>query len=100
VHENDPERHGCEFSHFFESTPQSLIDAGIYKVTLPLTLTLLLALSLPLPLPLPQFLPYNNICKTIANALHPSPHREVRLPTLTLPRPQPQPPNLNPTANP
>ena len=31
VHENDPARNGCEFGHFFGTTPQSLIDAGIYK---------------------------------------------------------------------
>ena len=31
VHENDPERNGCEFGHLFQTTPQSLIAEGIYK---------------------------------------------------------------------
>jgi hypothetical protein len=31
VHENDPTRNGCEFGHFFQTTPRSLIDEGIYK---------------------------------------------------------------------
>ena len=30
IHENDPERHGCEFGHFFSTTPQDLIENGIY----------------------------------------------------------------------
>jgi len=31
VHENDPERNGCDFGHFFTTTPQELIDEGLYK---------------------------------------------------------------------
>ena len=31
VHENDPTRNGCEFGHFFQTTPAELIDDGIYK---------------------------------------------------------------------
>jgi len=31
IHETDPQHHGCEFSTFFESTPQDLIDSGLYK---------------------------------------------------------------------
>jgi len=30
LHEADPERHGCEFGTFFSTTPQDLIDNGIY----------------------------------------------------------------------
>jgi len=30
IHENDPEKHGCEFGHFFRTTPQHLIDDGLY----------------------------------------------------------------------
>ena len=31
VHENDPAKGGCEFGTFFGTTPQRLIDEGIYK---------------------------------------------------------------------
>jgi hypothetical protein len=31
VHENDPERGGCEFANFFHSTPPDLIEAGLYR---------------------------------------------------------------------
>ena len=31
VHENDPDKGGCEFGTFFGTTPQALIDEGIYK---------------------------------------------------------------------
>ena len=31
VHENDAEKHGCEFGTFFRTTPQDLIDGGLYK---------------------------------------------------------------------
>ena len=31
MHENDPEKGGCEFAHFFETTPQDLISDGLYK---------------------------------------------------------------------
>ena len=31
IHENDLEKQGCEFSTFFSTTPQDLIDAGLYK---------------------------------------------------------------------
>ena len=31
VHENDPERNGCEFAQMFQTTPQDLIDDGLYK---------------------------------------------------------------------
>ena len=31
VHENDPSKNGCEFGTFFATTPQGLIDEGIYK---------------------------------------------------------------------
>ena len=31
VHENDPERNGCSFDRFFQTTPQALIDAGLYR---------------------------------------------------------------------
>jgi hypothetical protein len=30
IHENDPKKHGCEFGHFFKTTPQRLIDDGLY----------------------------------------------------------------------
>ena len=31
VHENDLGRHGCEFALFFQTTPQDLMDAGLYR---------------------------------------------------------------------
>ena len=31
VHENDPSKGGCEFGTFFGTTPQKLIDEGVYK---------------------------------------------------------------------
>ena len=31
LHENDRERHGCEFGHFFTTTPPDLIQDGLYK---------------------------------------------------------------------
>ena len=31
AHENDPERGGCEFSRFFRTTPEDLINGGLYK---------------------------------------------------------------------
>ena len=31
VHENDKEKGGCEFGDFFGTTPQELIDDGIYR---------------------------------------------------------------------
>ena len=31
VHENDEEKGGCEFGDFFDTTPQELIDDGIYR---------------------------------------------------------------------
>ena len=31
VHENDPSKGGCEFGTFFATTPQRLIEEGIYK---------------------------------------------------------------------
>jgi len=31
VHERDRDRHGCEFSTFFSTTPSDLVDSGIYK---------------------------------------------------------------------
>ena len=31
AHENDPDRGGCEFSKFFETTPQELIAGGLYN---------------------------------------------------------------------
>ena len=31
VHENDPRRGGCEFGAFFGTTPQELVNEGIYK---------------------------------------------------------------------
>ena len=31
VHENDPSRGGCDFGAFFGTTPQGLVDEGIYK---------------------------------------------------------------------
>ena len=31
VHENDKEKGGCEFVDFFGTTPQELIDDGIYR---------------------------------------------------------------------
>jgi len=31
LHENDPEKGGCPFSHFFSVTPQDLIDDGLYS---------------------------------------------------------------------
>jgi len=35
VHENDPERGGCTFDRFFQTTPQSLIDGGLYRKIAP-----------------------------------------------------------------
>ena len=32
VHENDEEKGGCEFGDFFGTTPQELIDDGIYRL--------------------------------------------------------------------
>ena len=32
VHENDKEKGGCEFGDFFGTTPQELIDDGIYRL--------------------------------------------------------------------
>ena len=31
LHEQDPERGGCDFSRFFETTPADLIEDGLYK---------------------------------------------------------------------
>eukprot|EP00966_Prymnesium_polylepis_P279166 6449450-Prymnesium_polylepis.1 len=31
VHENDEARGGCAFSTFFQTTPQELIDGGLYR---------------------------------------------------------------------
>ena len=31
VHENDEDREGCDFATFFRTTPQDLIDDGLYK---------------------------------------------------------------------
>ena len=31
VHENDPEHRGCAFGQFFNTTPQDLIDGGLYS---------------------------------------------------------------------
>jgi len=31
AHENDPDLGGCEFAKFFETTPQELINAGLYN---------------------------------------------------------------------
>jgi len=31
AHESDPERGGCEFNRFFETTPQELINDGLYR---------------------------------------------------------------------
>ena len=31
VHENDPERGGCPFSRFFQTTPEDLVSDGLYK---------------------------------------------------------------------
>ncbi|EOD36875.1 hypothetical protein EMIHUDRAFT_201153 [Emiliania huxleyi CCMP1516] len=31
LHENDPERDGCEFGHFFGTTPVDLINNGLFK---------------------------------------------------------------------
>ena len=30
LHENDPVKGGCEFGRFFETTPQDLINGGLY----------------------------------------------------------------------
>ena len=30
IHERDPQRHSCEFGEFFQSTPQDLIDDGLF----------------------------------------------------------------------
>ena len=32
VHENDPKKGGCDFGLFFSTTPQELINGGIYKL--------------------------------------------------------------------
>ena len=37
VHENDKEKGGCEFGDFFGTTPQELIDDGIYRLARRLT---------------------------------------------------------------
>ena len=34
VHENDKEKGGCEFGDFFGTTPQELIDDGIYRLAI------------------------------------------------------------------
>ena len=31
VHENDPKKGGCDFGLMFSTTPQELIDGGIYR---------------------------------------------------------------------
>jgi hypothetical protein len=31
LHENDRQKEGCDFSHFFNTTPREFIDAGLYK---------------------------------------------------------------------
>lgn len=31
LHENDRKRQGCEFGHFFKTTPRELVDQGLYK---------------------------------------------------------------------
>mmetsp|Transcript_24637 Transcript_24637/g.73145 ORF Transcript_24637/g.73145 Transcript_24637/m.73145 type:complete len:227 (+) Transcript_24637:2394-3074(+) len=31
AHENDPDRDGCAFARFFETTPQELVASGIYR---------------------------------------------------------------------
>ena len=31
AHENDPDRNGCAFARFFETTPQELVASGIYR---------------------------------------------------------------------
>ena len=31
AHENDPDLGGCQFSRFFEVTPQELIAGGLYR---------------------------------------------------------------------
>ena len=31
AHENDPEKGGCIFARFFETTPQELIADGLYR---------------------------------------------------------------------
>ena len=31
IHENDPERGGCPFSRFFQTTPEDLVRDGLYK---------------------------------------------------------------------
>lgn len=31
VHENDPQRGGCEFARFFQTTPEDLLADGIFK---------------------------------------------------------------------
>ena len=47
VHENDPERGGCEFGIFFDGrTPKDLVDGGIYNVC---ACPMYLPLSSPLP---------------------------------------------------
>ena len=38
VHENDREKGWCEFGDFFDTTPQELIDDGIYRLACRLTL--------------------------------------------------------------
>ena len=38
VHENDMEKGGCQFGDFFGTTPQELIDDGIYRLARRLTL--------------------------------------------------------------
>ena len=70
VHENDPERGGCDFGIFFDGrTPKDLVDGGIYNVRA------LYALYLPLssPLPFMQALPSHTTCnprfQAIAQAL-------------------------------
>ena len=45
VHENDKEKGGCKFDYFFSTTPQELIDDGIYRSASKLNKTSFLLLN-------------------------------------------------------
>ena len=51
VHENDKEKGGCEFGDFFGTTPQELIDGGIYRSASKLNRSVLLECARDKPAP-------------------------------------------------
>ena len=72
AHENDPDLGGCQFSRFFEVTPQERMsqrDARPEPPLLPPTLSLL---------PTPQELIAGGLYKDLANSCFPGRHRKAR----------------------